>query len=71
MEDGVVLDRGGDDMVALLFCGGSHPLDRPVVGFRAAGGEEDFLGLCPESLRHLSPRPLHALAGPAGEPVEG
>ncbi len=32
MEDGMMLDRRCDDMVALLPVGKGHSLDRPVVG---------------------------------------
>ena len=50
MEHGVVFNGGGDDMSAAL----SEPLtggkNRPVVGFRAAGGEEDAVGLCTEGI---------------------
>ena len=50
MEHGVVFNGGGDDMAAAL----SEPLtggkNRPVVGFRAAGGEEDAVGLGTEGI---------------------
>lgn len=46
----MVFNGGGDDMSAAL----SEPLtggkNRPVVGFRAAGGEEDAVGLCTEGI---------------------
>ena len=50
MEHGVVFNGGGDDMAAAL----SEPLtggkNRPVVGFRAAGGEEDALRFCAKGI---------------------
>ncbi len=70
VEDGVVLDRGGDDMVALLPVRGRHPLDRPVVGLRPARGEVDLRGACADRRRHPLPRLLDRLLCLAGEGIE-
>ena len=40
----LVLDRLGDDVVALFAVHLGNALDHQVVGFRGAAGEDDFLG---------------------------
>ena len=53
VEDGVVLELGGDDMALALLCayegGGTDGL---VVGFAAAAGEINFTRLCAQTFRH-------------------
>ena len=43
VEDGVVLDGGGNDVPALLLTELRHPAQGPVVGLGAAGGEIELL----------------------------
>ena len=46
MQDGVVLDLGGDEVLALLALVGVHDaLEGPVVCLGAAGGEEHLVGV--------------------------
>ncbi len=70
VENRVVLDRGGDDMVPALPEGCRHPLDRPVVSLTAAGGKGDLLRLRPKGRRNPGPGLFHALPGRMGKPVE-
>ncbi len=53
VQDGVVLDGGGDDVVALLAVGKGHALERPVIAFAAAGGEVHFFGVAVQRGRYL------------------
>ena len=53
VEHRMMLEHTGDDV--LLALGGQlvrHALDRPVIGLRAAGGEEDLLRVGTEALGH-------------------
>ncbi len=70
VEDGMVLDRGCDDMVPAPPEGCRHPLDRPVVGLRASGGEEDLLRLRPDRYSNPPPRLLNRLPRLTGEGVD-
>ena len=47
MQQRVVLDLAGDDVVALFPVGEGRALDSPVIAFRAAGGEINLGGLGP------------------------
>jgi len=45
VEDRLVLDRAGDDVVALVLVELDHALDGEVVGLGGAAGEDDLLRL--------------------------
>src|SRR5690348_12810073 len=51
MQDGVVLDGGGDDMVATAAFGVGDPLDRQVIGLRAATGKDNLHRATPQHAR--------------------
>jgi len=53
VEDGVVLDRRRDDVVAPVAVRMGDPLDRPVVRLGPAGGEEDLFGACADRRGNL------------------
>ena len=54
VQNRVVLDGGGDDMLALGRKRVRYALERPVIRFRTAGGKIDFLFLCADGRRHLT-----------------
>ena len=56
VEDGLVLGRRGDDVVALLLVELDDALDRQVVGLGGAAGEDDLLGLGADHLGDLLAR---------------
>ena len=67
VEDGVVLDGGGDDVAALPPLQGhelGHPPQGPVVRLRTAGGEVDLLRPGVEAGGDLRPRPLQVGLAP-------
>ena len=72
VEDGVVLEGGGDQVLFSLPGRrlGRH-FQRPVVGFAAAGGEEDLLRAAAEAFRHRGAGVVHRLAGGLPETVQG
>ena len=63
IEHGFVLDVGGDDVAALLPKPDGHAFQGVVAGFRAAGGEDHFLGLGVDQRRHLAPGVFQGLGG--------
>ena len=50
VEHGVVLDGAGDDVAAGVLAGLGRAADGEVVGFGAAGGEDDLAGLAFEQV---------------------
>jgi hypothetical protein len=56
LDDGRMLDRGGDDVVALVVQREEHALQRQIVGLAAAAGENDLVVLAPKQRRHLAAR---------------
>ena len=63
-QNGVVLDIGGDDMIAFFLVGQGHALDGLIDGFRAPGSENDFLGIgAVEQAGHLTPGLFQGLGG--------
>ena len=58
MQDGVMLNLRGDDVLALLLMRKRRALERPVVALRPARGEIDFLRAAPQCRRDLPPRAL-------------
>ena len=59
-ENGRVLDSAGDDM-ARADGGAHHPHDREVVGFGAAGGENQLFGIAPDQRGYLPARGFETL----------
>ena len=55
MQDGVMLNLRGDDVLALLLMRKRRALERPVVALRSARGEIDFLRAAPQCRRDLPP----------------
>ena len=55
VENGVVLNGGGDDMAAPLAVALGGAENSPVVCFRAAGGEKHPVGLCTHGSGHGMP----------------
>ena len=70
MEDRMVLDLRGDDMVAFLPVRQGNALDRPVVGLAPPGGEVDLVGLCAQRLCYLCPGSINRLLRFAGNAVD-
>ena len=55
VENGVVFNLGGDEVLFAFFCAERRStLDCPVVRFRAARGEKDFPFVCAERRGNLS-----------------
>ena len=48
LQDGVMLDGGGNDMIPLALPGVGHPFDGRVVALRPAAGEDDLSGRRPQ-----------------------
>ena len=63
MQDCVMLDGRGDDVVARGAKGHRAALDCRVVGLGAAAGEYDLVGAAFQRLRHDVPRILQRLPG--------
>ena len=73
VEDGVVLDGGGDDVAALPPLQGhelGHPPQGPVIRLRTAGGEVDLLRPGVEAGGDLRPRPLQVGLALLGKAVQ-
>ena len=70
VEHRMVLDRGRDDVIALLPPGKRGTLDRPVVGLGPAGGEVDLLGTGPEGTGDLFPGFLDRFPCLAGDRID-
>ena len=68
MQHRVMLNGGGDDVVALVPLGKGCALDGPVVALAAPGGEVNLRGLRADGLCHLLAGCVH---GPAGVPAGG
>src|SRR5439155_16105453 len=62
IEDGVVRDGGGHDVVALVAKRGDGPADRQVVCLGAAAGEDDLGGLRPNGGGHALACRVHQSA---------
>ena len=70
VQDGVMLNGGGDDVPALAAPELGHGLEGPVVALRPAGGEEDLLGLCVQAPGDLCPRGIQIGLGLLAECIE-
>ena len=72
VEDGVMLEHGGDDVfLALLFQALRHHFQRPVVRLAASRSDEHLVGPAVQAFRHGDPGGIHPLAGRLPEAVQG
>ena len=55
-DDGWMLDRGGDDMIALVAKREEYAFESEVVGFAATAGENDLFVLAVKQCGHLAAR---------------
>ncbi len=67
----MMLDRRGDQVATLLAVGIGRAEDGPVVGFGAAAGEVDLLGLGADGLGDGLPGLLNGLGGRQPQAVDG
>ena len=70
LQNSVMFDRGGDDVVALLPVRPSHPLDREVIALRAAARKDDLRRFCTQKRGDLRPRLFHGRPGLLPEAME-
>ena len=72
MQNGMMLDLGGDQML-FPFAGGAieNPFQGHVVGLGAAAGEKDLLGLGADDLSHLLPGLLYGDFGFPAQIIQG
>ena len=63
LEDGVVLDCGGDDMIAAIFAGAGDTLDGEIVCLCPAARKHDLRGIGADEVCHFAPRFFHGLPG--------
>ncbi len=63
IENRLVLGGGGNDVVAFFGIHLGHALDREVVGFGGAAGEDDFAGGGADEIGDLLARFIHGLLG--------
>ena len=69
MQNGVVFNGGGDDMVAFVFMLIGHAAQRPVIAFGGAGGEENFARRGADGVCHLLSGMVDGFFGLPGETV--
>jgi len=70
VDDGVMLDRRRNHVVAALAIRPYHALDRRVVAFRSAAREDDLAGPGAKQGGHRTTGPIQGLAGSARLRVE-
>jgi len=63
LEDGVVLDYGGDDMIAAIFAGAGDALDREIVCLCPTARKHDLRGIGADEGCHFAPRFFYGLPG--------
>ena len=71
LEHRVVLDGGGDEVLALLLLGVGRAQDGPVVGLGAAAGEVDLVGLGADGAGDGLPGLLHGAGRAESQAVDG
>ena len=71
VQHGMMLDLRGDDMVPFRGISFKSGLERPVVGFTAAGGEIDLIFLCADHVRDLLPCPADRFFASSRDLIKG
>lgn len=61
VQDALVLDLRGDDVIPAGAVEGSESLQNRIVRLCGAGGKDDFSGVCSDQVGHLLSGNLHAL----------
>lgn len=64
-----MLDRGGDDVPALISQREVHALEREVIGLTAAAGEDNLIAVATKQSCYLIARRLKSGLGSSGSPM--